>query len=231
MLFDRAVRSGAKRVGIRVRQPAFGAVLRELLREWGYSPATDPMAELLVVEEECPDEDGDRTVLTLIGESGPAGRLPLPLAVEDLWVALGARFHSPPRRYIRLPLHCPIEVHARGRVSASHLTSLSELGGRFHHPRELADGETIALKLQVPGPMLLEGKVIYAIDRKEIDGPDAPVEIGAVFDRADPQMRKRLGAFVIESYFARIRPRLDPAVFTEGLTGFRPPPGSHEDPA
>jgi hypothetical protein len=97
------------------------------------------------------------------------------------------------------------------------------MGGRFDHDRELATGEAIALRLEAGAESFrLDGKVIYAIDRQEL-GAAGPLEVGIIFDHADPERRRRLRDLIVAACLERVRRRLEPETFHAGLAGFRLP--------
>jgi len=194
------------------------AILREILRAWHYQVVEEGPFDLLLVDREAnlPAPPGPHLLL------GPGGTLGLPLSLDALWRELESRFHTPPRRYIRLELPREIEVRHGGSGDFCNLASLSSLGARFEYPREVLRGERMELDLQIAGEWLsLGSEVIYCIPHGEwLDKP--LIHVGVVFDRKD-RVQDKVGAFIVRTYLDQVRDVLGAGLFAEGEAFFENP--------
>lgn len=209
------------------RTPGLRAVLGALLAEWRYQvvPRPEPTT-LVLLDEGCPPPPLCRAVIPM-GAFSPVGhdRLPLPLAVEDLWATLERHFHKPPRAHIRIDQDRPAVVTVRGQWQATRIVSLSDLGTRFSLDRELVKGELLELDLELASRAWnLLGRVIYVIPggtREALEKYD----IGMLFLHAEPRSREQLHEFIIASYLERVAGRVSPDLFRAGIDNFRLAPG------
>jgi len=220
-----SLRTAEKRICPLVREPDFQTVLAALLEVWGYTVVSRPDGQDLVLAEEglALPPGFDATIrLTRSGDPG-RDRLALPLEVEALWAALEPFFHKTPRSHIRIALDLPATVVCRGRMEATRISSLSDLGTRFRLSRERVKGEPLELDLVIAGhPLRLAGRVIYVVPRGDLVGSGA-CEVGMLLAHSRCEIRTQLREFVVRSYLERVNRRLPREVFCGGLENFRLP--------
>lgn len=224
MLLKKVYRTTDRRLALAVRSAACEAVLAALLRQWGYRIAPSAAADLLLVTEAgLPSAAPSGPVLRLVptGSAG-TGELALPMKIGDLSLALEGYFNQPPRRHLRIALNLPVAVEVRHRLERTILCSLSDRGGRFRLSQALPAQEKVVVCLPGAEESLLEGKVIYSIDRGDIGGEG--FDIGVIFEEMAPSLRQELHARIVYAFLQRIRKLLPAAVFAEGTALFRLPP-------
>ena len=209
------------------REPGLRAVLGALLEVWRYRVVAFPeVATLVLLEDGCPSSPLCKAVVRMgsaaaIGDGG----IVLPLAVEELWVALERYFHKPPREHIRIDQDRPAVVTVRGRQEATRIVSLSDLGTRFSLTRELVKDEMLELQVELAGRAWhLQGRVIYVIPCGG-DDDSGGYDIGMLFLHAEPRSRERLHEFIIASYLERVAGRVPPGPFRAGIDKLRLAPG------
>jgi hypothetical protein len=224
MFTDQPIPRGMeRRVCVQTADPALQQLLTALLEAWEFQlepEATDGV--LLLAEEGCCEAQVWQQVLWLSHSTYAASnRVLLPLVIEDLYVNLERKFHSPPRRHLRLSLELPARVCCRGENHASRLTSLSDRGCRVTLPRELARDEAIELEFFMGDhPIRLEGHVIYSFNRAGAT-LGSTYDTGFLFVHQGENECLRLREFILASYLERVRSGVSPETFTRVFDHFR----------
>ncbi len=212
-----------KRVAVRTGSEAFTQILERLLLTWGFVIGNqDDQSALLLLEDECGEPvAGQKTVWLSKSEQGQLG---LPVTIESLWQVLEQHFHSPPRMHMRKTVDLPARVSLRGAWHETRLSSLSDMGARFSHDRELVKQEPVIIELSLFGALLqYRGQVIFSM----AEGPaDVPIfQAGVVFHKQDSTLRDDLCSYLIRQYLETVRAGMELQVFQAGLVFFDLAPG------
>jgi len=222
MLEHVTARHTDKAVYIRTRDPLLGQMLATIIGEW-FFPCTDlPGGQTLeLLEEGCASPEDHPSAIWLSRSSYAAqGRLQIPIAIQELYSHLERRFHTPPRRHLRLALDLPCRMQLQGACEDVNILSLSDRGCRIGYDREVARGQTLRLSFSVAGqPMELAGAVIYSVPRYGADR-EANYDLGVIFTGQGGLDREILLDFIISTYFVRARGGLSKEVFDAALGYF-----------
>lgn len=223
MLIDAIPAMVEKRLCLVIRSEGLRAVLGGLLEQWQFHLLAEAEPDDLVLAQEgcCPPADSREVLWLSSSRYESRHRLCLPISPEELWRTLENRFHKPPRNHIRMTVELDAAVLVRGERTISRLASLSDKGGRFFFPRELANGEELALELVLDGRSLrLDGRVIYVVPRGELAGTTTS-EVGAIFDRTVPETRQQVRDYILTRYLDMVRLGLPEPLFCAGLDFFQ----------
>ncbi len=224
MLQETVDRNSIKKlVVVRTGSAAFAQVLERLLLVWGFTIGQpDDRLALLLLEAGCGEPSAGQETVWL-GKS-ESGQLVLPLTIESLWQVLEQHFHSPPRMHMRKAVDLSARVSLRGEWHATRLSSLSDMGARFSHDRELVKQEPVIIELSLCGTLLqYSGQVIFSM----AEGPaDVPIfQAGVVFNKQDNTLRDDLRCYLIRQYLETVRVGMEPQAFQAGLVFFDLAPG------
>lgn len=211
-----------KRVWLRVRQPALQAFLAELLNQWQYQPCDEYVADgLLLAEEGALEPPANQQTIWLSSSAyATGGRLRFPLEIFELYALLERRYHTPPRRHLRLNVELPCRLMIEAFADTAVMASLSDRGCRVLCQRELVRDQRLSLEFSLgERPITLAAKVIYCVPRYR--GSELlNYDLGLLFDRIDREGQQKLLDYIVASYFIRVGQQLAPASFSEALPCF-----------
>lgn len=216
-------RSTDKSVYIRTRDPQLSRMLTTILEEWQYQPSDQAGERILaMIEEGCAESEEFPSAVWLSRSNYAAqGRLQIPIAIQELYGILERRFHTPPRRHLRLALDLPCRLQLQGEWGDVNILSLSDRGCRIGIDREVARDQLVKLSFSVAGhPMELAGSVIYSVPRYSADR-QANYDLGIIFTSQGSLDREILLDFIISTYFVRARGRLPEVDFSAALDFFQ----------
>ncbi len=207
-----------REIEIAVSPPVFREMMAELLTEWRYEIGGAASAGVL-------ENRGHTELRFRSHRNAQISVLPLPLDLQTFWRLLEEEFHTPPRRYFRRSLILPILLDLGYEISEQAIKSLSELGARFDYSRELVKDQRVLLEAEVASRSInLEGRVIYAVPRKEVKG-SIQMETGIVFDRLEQATRDLLRDFVLWGFLDNVSKKTGRDIFEEGSRFLEIPPG------
>jgi len=209
----------SRRIFIDLVNQASQKILHCLLTEWEYQVlATPEPGGVCLIEQgrPIPPEAGPLIQLVPSRYLVP-GRVCIPISLEELWTQLENRFHRIPRRHIRKEVSFPATAMIRGESWATTVVSMSDWGCRFSLGRELAEGETIELEINIAKiSVALTGRIIYSMPRCEATEGNL-VDLGMMFDGISPELRIFLRRNLILGYLVRVKERLSMEEFQAGV--------------
>lgn len=113
--------------------------------------------------------------------------------------ALGERPLGAARREPRVPTDWTARVFVGGREKHAEVYSLSARGAFLETPRPAVRGAALTLELPLPGgPMLLEGRVIFANVPGNLERANLPYGMGVAFTDLSPQSSEAIRRCVEE---------------------------------
>lgn len=209
MLLDQLHGSEPGRVVVRTREPALGRLLQAILTEWHYlTEPGPPERTVALVEAGLPAPAGVGHTLWLSrAAAGEQPGLAVPLSLSALYQFLQERFHSPPRRYLRLALNLPVKLDRATVCLDGCLLSLSERGGRIGCHAVLPVGEAWQLNVMLAGCLLrITADIIYLIPPGDLPGKELR-QYGLLFKALRPELgravRRQVERTLLERACAR----------------------------
>lgn len=212
-------RGHAKPIHLAIASEANQLFLAALLQEWQFTIVDEPGEETLCLADDGYPLRAPHGPVVWLTRSGFAARdrLPVPLAMEDLWGALETRFHRPPRHHLRIGIDMPAEITVRGSQERTEILSLSDLGARLRLSREVASGEECVVRLTIDGvPLRLAAKAIYVLPIGDLDD-SCRVEVGLLFTPLLRETQARLRNFITATILERVRPTIPGWAFEVGV--------------
>jgi hypothetical protein len=181
---------------------------QKLLCEWGY--ATDRREDGLVLIKAGHERDRRQV---------PCEPLSLrpPFDLPTLWSSIESRFHTSPRRHIRLKYDIPAELTFAGMNMQSRFISFSDAGGRLVFPRELVRGEAGRVHFHLGGQSFdTPCEVIYVLPKREWE-ESRGTEVGIIFRWPDPQNLRQAREFIIRHYLGKVAAAISAEDYQAGL--------------